>query len=112
MGIFDWLLGHGDEEEGWTGGWTGEQPPPIPSEAGAWPDLDEGRYWRYGVGVPVEVDVRPPQRSKLLGPSTGQQGHDDVVVQVISSCPSQDVVSLLCCQCLGRPSSPASRHLG
>ena len=32
MGIVDWLLGLGDEEEGWAGGWTREQPPPIPSK--------------------------------------------------------------------------------
>jgi hypothetical protein len=43
MGIFDWLLGHGDEEEGWSGGWTA-QPPPIPSKPGAGPDLDKARY--------------------------------------------------------------------
>ena len=40
MGIFDWLLGHGDEEEDWTR----DQPPPIPSKAGAGPELDEGRH--------------------------------------------------------------------
>lgn len=34
MGIFDWLLNHGDEEEELTG----EGPPLIPSKAAAGPD--------------------------------------------------------------------------
>ena len=39
MGIFDWLLSHGDEEEDWTG----EGPPLIPSKAAAGRDIDAGR---------------------------------------------------------------------
>ena len=39
MGIFDWLLSHGDEEEDWTG----EAPPLIPSKAAPGRDIDADR---------------------------------------------------------------------
>ena len=39
MGIFDWLLNHGEEEEDLTG----EGQPLIPSKAAAGPDIDAGR---------------------------------------------------------------------
>ena len=52
MGIFDWLLGNGEEEEGWTR----DQPPPIPTKAGSRPVIEEVRH-----KTQAETDLRRGQ---------------------------------------------------
>jgi Protein of unknown function (DUF1214) len=51
------------------------------------PDVDMGRYWRVGVRVALQVDMIPPQRTRLFGSDADQETQDNVGVQAV--CPSR-----------------------
>jgi hypothetical protein len=42
-----------------------------------------GKYWRVGVRVALQVDVIPPQRTRLFGPDAYQKTQDNVGVQAV-----------------------------
>jgi len=50
------------------------------------PDVDMGRYRRLGVGVALQVDVIPPQCTRLLGSDAYQETQHNVGIQAVRSC--------------------------
>ena len=56
------------------------------------------------------MDVCPPQGPEFLGPRTGQQGHDDVVVHPVAGCFDQYGLRLLRCERLRRAADLSRGH--
>ncbi len=59
----------------------------------------------------IEVNLVPPERPELFGPQPGRHREHDVGVQAGTASGSQQLLSLLQSQALGRPVDPSRRGL-
>jgi len=62
-------------------------------------------------GASIEVNLVPPERPELFGPQPGRHREHDVGVQAGTASGSQQLLSLLQSQALGRPADPSGRGL-
>ena len=73
------------------------------------PDVDMGRYRRVGVRVALQVEVIPPQCTRLFGSDAYQETQDNVGVQAVRPCRPDQGNGLPGCKRLRRAAFLAGR---